>query len=89
MSTTNAQLFAAAGQALFGDNWGTPTAKLLGWKLVNNQNRAVQRIKAAAEAGEEYGINPAVMLELAEHLAARSAECKDLSRKIGRHIPKP
>lgn len=81
---TNAQLFAAAGQALFGENWQQPTARLLGWKLVNNQNRAVQRIKAAAEAGEDYGINPAVMLELAEHLAARSTECQDLAKKIGR-----
>lgn len=87
--TTNAQLFALAGQTLYGDNWQQPTARLLGWKLVNNQNRAVQRIAAAANAGEDYGINPAVLAELAEHLAAKSLECREVSRKIARTLPKP
>lgn len=87
---TTAELFAAAGRALFGDNWQQPTAKLLGWAIDGKgQNRAVQRISAAANAGEDYGINPKVLAELAEHLAARSTECKDLARTIGRRLPKP
>ncbi|MBG7616485.1 hypothetical protein IWC96_14500 [Brevundimonas sp. BAL450] len=79
---THAELFCAAGRALFGENWQQPTARLLGWKLVNGQNRAVQRIKAAADAGEEYGINPAVLAELAGHLADRATECKGLARRL-------
>lgn len=87
MTKTNAMLFAEAGKALFGDNWQQPTAKLLGWPIdERGQNRTVQRIKAAAEKGEEYRINPAVMTELADHLGAKSTECRDLSRVIARAI---
>lgn len=84
---TNAMLFAEAGKALFGDNWQQPTAKLLNWPIdERGQNRTVQRIRSAAEAGAEYRINPGVMAELAEHLAAKSTECRDLSRVIARTI---
>lgn len=87
MTTTNAQLFAEAGRALFGERWQQPTAELLGWPIdERGQNRTVQRIKAAAEKGEDYRINPGVMAELAEHLAAKSTECRDLSRVIARAI---
>lgn len=79
---TNAQLFVAAGQALFGDSWQQASARLLGWKLVNGQNRAVQRIKAAADAGEDYGINPAVMAELADHLDKRAQTCLEVAQTI-------
>lgn len=87
MTTTNAQLFAEAGRALFGERWTQATAELLGWPLdERGQNRTVQRIKSAAESGAEYRINPSVMAELAEHLAAKSTECRDLSRVIARAI---
>lgn len=91
MTTTNAQLFAEAGRALFGERWPQPTAELLGWPVnEKGQNRTVQRIKAAADKGEEYRINPAVMMELSEHLATRATEARDLSRRIATlNKPKP
>lgn len=79
---TNAELFCAAGRALFGENWQQPTARLLGWTLTNGQNRAVQRIAAAGAAGEDYRISPSVLDELAEHLGKRSRECASLAQML-------
>lgn len=79
---TNAELFCAAGRALFGENWQQPTARLLGWTLTNGQNRAVQRIAAAASAGEDYRIAPPVMAELAQHLEKRSRDCAKLAQML-------
>lgn len=84
-TTTNAQLFAYAGRALFGERWQQPTAELLGWPVDDKgQNRTVQRIKAAAEKGEEYRIAPGAMLDLAQHLAKRASDAKDLAKRIER-----
>lgn len=74
---TNADLFAAAGAALFGDHWQSPVARLLNINL-----RSVQYIAAAAERGAEYRIAPGVMAELGQHLKARSAACLDIARQI-------
>ncbi|WP_374387131.1 hypothetical protein [Brevundimonas sp.] len=83
MTHTNAQLFADAGRALFGERWQQPTAELLGWPVDDKgQNRTVQRIKAAAEKGEEYRIAPGAMLELAQHLENRAGQCSTLARAI-------
>lgn len=80
---TDAELFAAAGRALYGENWQQPTAKLLGWAIdQRGQNRAVQRIRSAAEAREEYRINPAVLLELAQHLQNRANVAAGLADAI-------
>lgn len=80
---TNAALFVAAGHALFGENWQQPLAKALGWPVdERGQNRTVQRIKAAGEAGEEYRINPGVMVDLAALLQARSGQCAKLAKTI-------
>lgn len=85
---TDAELFAAAGRALYGENWQQPTAALLGWSVDGRgQNRAVQRIKAAAEAGQEYRINPAVMLELADHLARRATGAQAVADLIRTRHP--
>ena len=81
--TTNAQLFADAGRALFGDRWQQPMAVLLGWPIDDRgQNRTVQRIKAAAEKGEDYRVSPDYMAELAAHLDDRAATCKALAERI-------
>lgn len=78
---TNAQLFALAGQHLFGERWTQPTAELLGWPLdERGQNRTVQRIKSAAERGEDYRIAPGVWRDLAKAATAR-AEALDAMAK--------
>lgn len=71
---TNAELFCAAGRALFGENWQQPTARLLGWTLTNGQNRAVQRIAAAGAAGEDYRISPGALEDLRAALGKRRNE---------------
>ncbi len=83
MTITNAHLFVAAGQTLFGERWQQPLATLLGWPIdERGQNRTVQRIKAAAEKGEEYRINPAVMEELAKVLDERGELCREAADAI-------
>ena len=83
MTTTNAHLFVAAGQSLYGERWQQPLAALLGWPIdERGQNRTVQRIKAAAEGGTEYRINPAVMEELAKLLDERGELCRTAAEAI-------
>lgn len=74
---TNAELFADAGRALFGDMWQSPMSRRMGINL-----RTVQYIAAAAEKGESYRIAPGVMTELVDILRDQSTLCRDLSRKI-------
>lgn len=82
---TNAAMFVAAGQALFGERWQQPLAVLLGWPVdERGQNRTVQRIKAAADAGQEYRIAPGVMAELSMHLMHRASDCRALSVRISK-----
>ncbi|WP_338575755.1 hypothetical protein V8J38_11270 [Brevundimonas olei] len=90
MTSTNAQLFAAAGKALYGERWQQPLAALLGWPLdERGQNRTVQRIKAAAERGEEYRISPNVMQELSGHLDGHAALLQAISASIRDAQTKP
>ncbi len=81
VTKTNAQLFAQAGRALFGDLWQSSMSRLLGMNI-----RSVQYIASAADKGEEYRIAPGVLVELAQHLASRSEECRSLARTIGRAV---
>lgn len=69
--TINAQLFAEAGQALFGDEWKRPLATLL-----DMNERTVFRIAAAARNGEDYQINAAIGPVLARHLADHATEAE-------------
>lgn len=79
----DAQLVAHAGKLLFGDNWQQPTARLLGWPIdPRGQNRTVQRIKAAADAGEEYRIAPGVLAELATALQVRSDQAAAMAKTL-------
>jgi hypothetical protein len=75
---TNAQLFADAGRALYGEAWQSPLARKLQISL-----RSVQYIAAAAEAGRAYRIAPGVMAELAEMLRDRSRDCTAIAAQIG------
>lgn len=87
---TNAQLFAQAGRALYGDNWQQPTARLLGWPIdPRGQNRTVQRIKAAADAGEEYRIAPGVLAELATALQVRSDQAAAMAKSLNMASDRP
>jgi len=78
-TATNAQLFAAAGRALYGENWQSPMARKLGINL-----RSVQYIAAAAEAGNSYRIAPGIMSELVDLLKERRDVADVLQRRIAR-----
>lgn len=80
---TNAQLFAIAGATLFGPRWQQPTAELLGWPIdERGQNRTVQRIKAAADNGEDYRIAPGVWRDLAKAAKTRAATLKVMAETL-------
>jgi len=71
-------LIAAAGRALYGEEWGRPLAQAL-----NVNERTIQRIAKAAREGEGYrSIGPGLMRDLAELLAARAAEIKAVERQV-------
>lgn len=77
--TINAQLFADAGQALFGVEWKRHLAALLGMN-----DRTVFRIAAAARDGAEYPVNPDLRPILAEHLARRATEAETQAKEARR-----
>ncbi|MBA4786557.1 MAG: hypothetical protein H2039_00810 [Brevundimonas sp.] len=77
--TINAPLFAAAGQALFGDEWKRPLAALLGMN-----DRTVFRIAAAARDGADYPVNPDLGPILAQHLAKRATEAEAQAKEARR-----
>lgn len=80
---TDAQLFAAAGATLFGPRWTQPMAELLGWPLdERHQNRTIQRIKAEAERGENYRINPETWRVLAKEARERSQALRSMARAL-------
>jgi hypothetical protein len=58
-----------AGRALFGELWQQPLARLL-----NINSRTIQRIAAAARAGQAYAIAPDVLSRLVQALKARGPE---------------
>lgn len=74
---TNAQLVARAGRALYGADWQSPLARALELQL-----RTVQRIAAAAEAGQPYPVAPGVLTELSDKLRDHSAACAALASEI-------
>lgn len=59
----NPQLFTAAGETLYGEEWKQPLADLLGMNV-----RTVRRIAKAAKDGEPYPVHPSLAATLAEHL---------------------
>ena len=77
--TINAQLFAAAGQALFGDEWKRPLASLLGMN-----DRTVFRIAAAARDGADYPVNPDLGPILAAHLTQRATQAEAQAKEARR-----
>lgn len=78
---TNAQVFAQAGEALFGAHWPAGMASLLGWPLdERGQNRTTQRIRAAASRGEDYRIAPGVWQEIAQAIRVRAGHLDQVRR---------
>lgn len=77
--TINAQLFADAGRALFGDEWKRLLAALLGMN-----DRTVFHIAAAAHDGADYPVNPDLGAILAEHLARRATEAETQAKEARR-----
>ena len=71
-TTSNAALLCEAGRLLFGPAWQSELARLLRCSL-----RRIQYY--AADARQP----PATMLvEIAEHLAARSQGCRDMADRL-------
>jgi len=81
---TDAQMVAAAGRALFGDDWQQDTARLLGWRTDGRANRRIQYIAAAAADGEDYRIAPGVLADLAEALELRAKGNIEVARALRR-----
>lgn len=65
----DAQIFAQAGEAMFGEEWKGPMADLLGMDV-----RTVRRIAKAAREGTDFQINASLGPVLAQHLTAFVAE---------------
>lgn len=61
--TITPELFAQAGEALFGPEWKRPLAELL-----RMNERTVFRIAKAARDGEPYPVSPTLAAALAGHL---------------------
>lgn len=82
--TITPQLFAQAGETLFGPEWKRPLADLLGM-----HERTVFRIAKAARDGTEYRISPSLGPALAEHLRAavaplraRASQAEELAKLL-------
>lgn len=69
--TITPELFAQAGQALFGAEWKRPLAELLGMN-----ERTVFRIAAAARDGTPYPIPASLGPALADHLRGRGVAAR-------------
>lgn len=63
------ELIAAAGAAIYGDEWQNPLARDLG---INE--RTMRRIAAAAKAGEPYPVAPGALADLQDLLARAKRE---------------
>lgn len=81
---TRAELVAAAGRALFGDQWQAPTADLLKLNL-----RTVQRLAEAMRQGRDYRVADGVLTDLKAALTARSTDCKRMTSAIERELDGP
>ena len=75
--TINAALFAEAGEVLFGREWRRSMAKAL-----NMAERTVNRIGAAAAAGEEYPLNPNLGPEIAGLLREHARGAEALAKRL-------
>ena len=83
INPTKAQLFAIAAAHLYGPHWTQPMAAMLGWPLdERGQNRTIQRIKAAAERGEDYRIAPGVWRDIAKEATARAGALKSMAATL-------
>ncbi len=78
------ELFARAGEALYGDDWQSPMARALGLNL-----RTVQRLAAAARDAQPYRIAPALMDEVAKLVRAREGELKSVWMDIKKGWAEP
>lgn len=72
----NSQLFAQAGEALFGPEWKQPMADLLGMNV-----RTVRRIAKAARDGEDYPVNASLGSMLAGHLRESAGGFRERSER--------
>jgi hypothetical protein len=77
--TITADLFAQAGEALFGPEWKRPLAQLLGMN-----ERTVFRIAKAVRDGEDYPINETLGPVLAGHLRTRAAKAAAQAKEAKR-----
>jgi hypothetical protein len=82
--STPARLFAEAGAALFGEDWGPGMAEALGMNL-----RTCQRIKAAVKAGGDYPVAPGALADLVVKLIARQNQLGEIRRRLEALLPPP
>lgn len=75
--TINAALFAEAGEVLFGREWRRAMGKAL-----NMAERTVNRIGAAAVAGEDYPINANLGPDIARLLREHARGAEALAKKL-------
>lgn len=79
-SLNAAQKVEHAGRALYGDNWQTPLALDLGVNL-----RTVQRVSAAAAAGEDYAAARAWKDDLLRTIDERLSLLIEVRNEIARN----
>ncbi len=75
--TINAALFAEAGEVLFGRDWRRAMSRALGMA-----ERTVNRIAAAALAGEDYPVNPNLGPEIARLLRQHARDAEALAERL-------
>jgi hypothetical protein len=74
---TGAELFAEAGEVLFGVTWPSQLAERLGVNV-----RTLQRVAKAARDGEDYPIPKGVWQDMAVVAQERATEAVDLVKRL-------